>query len=151
MFCFKASDLPPDYHKLNIIEKIVYVRSISTSSRQFVQNVYGVTCSSFLSFMIVFILLGPLAIAQAYIGLANLNKCPTEPIIPIWLFVSAILNGLLIALKFIHNVTVISNQRREERLVRNSSIFYFASWITVTLVLAWFTFGKINFINYFLL
>ena len=129
---------------MNIIQKAVYVRERSATSREFVARVYGLTCRSFVSFLVLFFVLAPLALVQFYIGLTNINKCPIEPTIPYWLITNSVLNIAIVVLKFIHNLTVISKQRQQQRLVEDSKLFNIISGFVAVLVIIWFVFGNFN-------
>ena len=84
-----------------------------------------IICKTYLSFTLLLILIGPVSIAEFIVGIVNIDNCPIQPMIPIWLVVTAVFNIIFILLTSIDNIC----KKRYGSVVKITRLIIFLSFL----------------------
>jgi len=132
-----------EYQQVRVSESVAGVEVPNEQDpRAKLKLISSILCGSIIT-TVVLIIFTAFHILQIFVGVINIEKCPIQSMIPIWLIVMGVGSLILSFIRIICNVMVLVKKRKSLEAERETSLFNWFICFSTLFLFVWFIFGNL--------
>jgi hypothetical protein len=132
-----------EYQQVAVSESVAAVEVLNEQDpRAKPKLISSILCGSIIT-TVVLIIFSAFHVLQIFVGVINIEKCPIQSMIPIWLIVMGVGSLILSFIRIIFNVIVLVKKCKSLEAERKRSLLNWFICFSTLFLFVWFIFGNL--------